>query len=110
MATTGTHDDKRGAQRVDLIKLAFLKKDDQAIGCLLQDISLTGAQFEFVKLPGLDPLPLALGDHLQLVVDEVGEATGSVARLPEGGAALRFDNLNAGETAFIKTLQAAINV
>ena len=81
MAEPGTNENKRSAQRTVLIKLAFLKKDDQAIGCLLKDISLTGAQFDFIKLPGLDPLALAIGDHVQLVVDEVGEAAGAVARV-----------------------------
>ena len=106
MAEPGTNENKRSAQRTVLIKLAFLKKDDQAIGCLLKDISLTGAQFDFIKLPGLDPLALAIGDHVQLVVDEVGEAAGAVARLPEGGVALKFDRLDATETTFIETLQA----
>lgn len=109
MAASGADQDKRRAQRIDLIKLAFLKKADQAIGCLLQDISITGAHFDFVKLPGIEPITLAVGDHLQLVVDDVGEATGTVARLPEGGVALRFDDLNARESAFIQQLQAALN-
>ena len=108
MATPDSNQKKRAA-RIGLIKLAFLKKDDQAIGCLLQDISLTGAHFAFVKLPGIVPLTLAIGDHVQLVVDEVGEAVGTVARLPDGGVALNFDVLNASETAFIEALQAAIN-
>ncbi len=108
MATPDSSQKKR-AERIGLIKLAFLKKDDQAIGCLLQDISLTGAHFEFVKLPGIVPLALAVGDHVQLVVDEVGEAVGTVARLPDGGVALSFDGLNTRETAFIETLQATIN-
>ncbi len=106
MAASGTHEDKRSAQRTDLVKLAFLKKDEQAVGCLLKDISLTGAQFDFIKLPGLDRPELAIGDHVQLVVDDVGEAVGTVARLPEGGVALKFERLDTAETAFIETLQA----
>ena len=108
MATPDSSQKKR-AERIDLVKLAFLKKDDQAIGCLLQDISLTGAHFEFVKLPGIDPPALAVGDHVQLVVDDVGEDAGKVARLSDGGVALSFDRLDARENAFVETLQGAIN-
>ena len=96
--------EKRRAARADLVKLTFIKKDDVALGCLLHDISVTGASVDFIKLPGLDSNPFKIDDEVEIVVDDVGAAKGTVTRARANGAAIGFNELNDDELSFIKSL------
>ena len=79
---TGEQDqnEKRRAARRNLVKLTFIKKDDVALGCLLRDISTTGASVDFINLPGLSKNPFKIGDAVEIVVDDMGTAASALLR------------------------------
>ncbi len=108
MPATDDGADKRVNPRFDMIKLAFIKKGEEARGCLLQDISSTGARVEFVNMPGTLPHPFVIGEKVQILVDDVGEAQGHVVRTTPDGIALAFVDLSDSEQEFVTNLEAAL--
>lgn len=109
MSTNDNQQDKRNAARTNLVKLTFIKKGDTALGCLLRDISVSGASVDLLKLPGLDANPFVVGDDIEIVVDEVGSAHGKVARSDLASVAIVFDGLNDDEKSFIETLASNVD-
>ena len=107
MTDTTLMTDNRRYERTHIVKLAFVRDGDEARGCLLQDISLAGALVEFIDIPGLPPHKFRIGEKVNFLVDEIGEASGHVVRTTPQSLAMAFVDMSAQEKQFIKSIEAA---
>lgn len=102
--------EKRRHRREAVVKLAFARKDDEAVGGLLQDVSPTGAR---ITLLSHDTGPgghgFRPGDDVTVVIDEiVDELEGRVTRVSGDQVAVAFDQLNAEtEAALVRGIAEA---
>ncbi|PIW28964.1 MAG: hypothetical protein COW30_06195 [Rhodospirillales bacterium CG15_BIG_FIL_POST_REV_8_21_14_020_66_15] len=82
--------ERRAARRFDLSELIFVSTPAETRTGLLCDISRQGAQIEFSELLGRVHHGFAVGDAVELKIDELGELPGVVSRLTEKGVAIEF--------------------
>lgn len=102
-------DERRVAERFDLAKLIFVSKPEDTRGGLLLDISVTGAQVEFVAPLGTVHHRFEEGDEVNLVIDDLGEVAGTIVRALEKTVALRFRADDARQQELIAEVKIAFD-
>ena len=99
----------RDRERIDLSKLAFVKKGDIAHGGLLKDISASGLSIAFVYPLGKVINPFKAGDKVEVLIDEIGSLKGMIVRTSSETVALKLDIGTKGEEELIAMIMAACN-
>lgn len=101
--------ESRDRVRVDLCKLAFVKKGDIAHGGLLIDISASGVAIEFTYPLRKVENPFMDGDSVEIEIDGIGSLKGSVVRTSDKTIAIKLDINSRGEEELIARIMSSSN-
>lgn len=101
-------DNRRVRERVDLERMMFLRVGEETFMGLLQDVSNSGAKFVF------DPGTIAAGkfnagDTGLIVVDGIGEVSGTVARFDNEAAVFSFEINERAQEEVVANIMIAQN-
>ena len=99
--------ERRNAERFDITELIFVTKPGESRAGLLVDVSSQGAGVEFV-----DPLVHVAhgfkpGDAVNLMIDQLGELPGRVARATDKKIAIEFQVDDQEQEMLVAEIEAA---
>lgn len=101
-------DNRRVRERIDLQRMMFLRVGAETFMGLLQDVSNSGAKFVFD--PGTETADkLSAGDEGLIVVDGIGEVSGTVARFDNQAAVFSFDITERAQEEVVANIMIAQN-
>jgi len=99
-----TGKNNRRQERLDLSKLVFAKEGEAAHGGLIRDISAVGAYVKFYIPLGRVEHDFAVGDTIDLIMEDETVLVGSVARSDPDGIAIDFDPESADQFGFVEAM------
>ncbi len=101
--------EQRDRQRLDLARLAFAKRGEYARGGLLKNISASGAILEFSYPTGKAEHSFALGNYVEIEIEDFDALKGTVIRVGEIEIAVQFDLQDMDEQDLIIRIMSAAN-